>query len=86
MSILAFHSQEERYSTLNLEFSKQQDKEKIVLALESMLKISDLKPEVTYYANSITLEFKDDYDKVGGDFYTKILKKLDIKECEKDTF
>ncbi|MFK5976552.1 MAG: hypothetical protein QM493_08600 [Sulfurovum sp.] len=83
---------EERYEGLSLIFGDNAKlKEDILKAIDEVKaetgqtpfifdKISNDRPDI----QSIYLEFHDDIHREGGEFFTKILKKLDIDKCEKD--
>ncbi len=84
---------EERYEGLSLIFGDNEDlKNNILKAINEVKeetgqtpfifdKISNDRPDI----QSIYLEFHDDIHREGGEFFTKILKKLNIDRCEKDT-
>ncbi len=84
---------EERYAGLLLDYSNH-----LALKNEILEKIEELKKEMELPSNTpevvencdpanpekcaIYIEFQDDYDRVSGEFFDKLLKKLNIKECE----
>lgn len=84
---------EERYEGLSLIFGDNQDlKNDILKAIDEVKaetgqtpfifdKISNDRQDI----QAIYLEFHDDIHREGGEFFTKILQKLDIDKCEKDT-
>ena len=84
---------EERYEGLSLIFGDNNDlKNDILKAIDEVKqetgqtpfifdKISNDRPDI----QSIYLEFHDDIHREGGEFFTKILQKLNIDKCEKDT-
>jgi len=84
---------EERYEGLSLIFGDNQDLKKDILkAIDEVKeetgqtpfifdKISNDRQDI----QAIYLEFHDDIHREGGEFFTKILKKLKIDKCEKDT-
>ncbi len=84
---------EERYESLSLVFGdNSQLKTKILDAIDEVKaetgqtpfifdKISNDRPDI----QSIYIEFQDDIHREAGEFFTKMLKKLDIDKCEKDT-
>jgi len=84
---------EERYAGLLLDYSKHTDlKEEILNKIEEVKKEMELPantPEVVENCDpsdpqkcALYIEFQDDYDRVSGEFFDKLLKKLCIKECE----
>ena len=84
---------EERYESLSLVFGDNIElKTQILDAIDEVKletgqtpfifdKISNDRPDI----QSIYIEFQDDIHREAGDFFTKILKKLNIDKCEKDT-
>lgn len=85
--IKAYHRQEERYAGLNLKFTNVEDRERI-LKLVGELK-EELKVDPDVFDNQeenghggVYIEFLDDYDKESGEFFERLIKGLDIKECE----
>jgi hypothetical protein len=82
MAITAFHRQEERYSGLSLEFTQTEEKIDILSAVEETKSDTSLNPTIFDNNKGVYIEFDDDYDKMAGDFYTKVLDKLNIKKCE----
>jgi len=83
---------EERYQGLSLVFSNNDEvKEDIITAIDEAKaetgqtpfifeKISNDRKDL----HAIYIEFRDDIHREGGDFLTKVLKKLNIDKCEKD--
>ena len=88
--IKAYFRREERYEGLQLVFREHPElKEKVVQAIEETKKETGCNPAV--FENSdkageipyaLYVEFNDDYDKDGGDFFEILLKKLGIDHCE----
>jgi len=83
---------EERYQGLSLVFSRSDTlKSEIITAIDEVKaqtgqapfifeKISNDKDNL----HAIYIEFRDDIHREGGEFLTKVLKKLHIDKCEKD--
>lgn len=83
---------EERYQGLSLVFSHNDEvKEDIITAIDEAKaetgqtpfifeKISNDRQDL----HAIYIEFRDDIHREGGEFLTKVLKKLNIDKCEKD--
>ena len=88
--IEAYFRREERYEGLQLVFKEHPElKEEILKAIEETMKETGEKPAV--FENSekagaepyaFYIEFNDDYDKEGGEFFETLLKKLGIDHCE----
>ncbi|WP_201352980.1 hypothetical protein [Hydrogenimonas urashimensis] len=88
--IKAYFRREERYEGLQLVFKEHPElKEEILQAIDETMKETGEKPAV--FENSeksgaepyaFYVEFNDDYDKEGGDFFEILLKKLGIDKCE----
>lgn len=84
---------EEKYEGLSLIFGDNQElKNDILKAIDEVKKetgqtpfifdkISNDRPDI----QAIYMEFHDDIHREGGEFFTKILQKLNIDKCEKDT-
>jgi hypothetical protein len=87
--IEAYFRREERYEGLQLVFKEHPElKEEILRAIEETKKETGCNPAVfensekagaTPYA--FYVEFNDDYDKDGGEFFEILLKKLGIDHC-----
>ena len=78
---------EERYSRLVIEYFTLKQKEDIFNATNALIKKFKVYPGQTIqpkgeFHGEFSLEFNDDYDKVAGDFFEAIIKKLDINKCE----
>jgi len=90
--IKAHMRMEERYETLSLVFEKSEElinevftaidgvKEETGMTPFIFEKISNDRPDL----HAIVIEFHDDIHRVGGGFFTKLLKELKIDKCEKD--
>jgi len=91
--IKAYVRMEERYEGLNLLFGDCPDlKKEILSAVEEVKedtgmrpfiydKVSNDRPDI----QAIYLEFHDDVHRTGGDFFERVLRKLNIEKCEKDS-
>lgn len=83
---------EERYQGLSLVFSDSDAlKEEIFTAVEEAKEETGMAPFVFEKISkdredlhAIYIEFRDDIHREGGEFLTKVLKKLKIDKCEKD--
>ena len=83
---------EERYETLSLVFES--DKaltDEILNAIEKIKKETGMTPFIFEKISqdradlhAIAIEFHDDIHRVGGSFFTKLLKELKIDKCESD--
>ena len=85
--ITAIHSQEERYEKLELLYRSEEEKKKILDAVgtldcrrECQLEISTIDEGSGH--GIVSVEFHDDYDKEGGPFFEKLIRKLGIDRCE----
>lgn len=86
--IKAFHQREERYQGLELSYEGYPEiQDEILKVYESVKKETGLNP--TVYNNNITnntesiyIEFHDEYEREGGEFFMSILSKLGIDKCE----
>ena len=88
--IKAYVRMEERYEGLNLLFGDCPDlKKDILLAVDEVKadtkltpfiydKVSNDRPDI----QAIYIEFHDDVHRTGGDFFERVLRKLDIDKCE----
>lgn len=85
--IKAYHQMEERYSQLVIEYFTLEQKEAIFHATNELIKTLKVFPSQTItpkgeFQGEFCLEFSDDYDKVSGAFFEKIIEKLNINKCE----
>ena len=83
---------EERYQGLSLVFANNEEvKSDIITAIDEVKaetgqtpfifeKISNDRKDL----HAMYIEFRDDIHREGGEFLTKVLKKLNIDKCEKD--
>jgi len=88
--IEAYFRREERYEGLQLVFKEHPElKDEILKAIDETMKETGEKPAI--FENSekagaapyaFYIEFNDDYDKDGGNFFEILLKKLGIDHCE----
>ena len=91
--IKAYVRMEERYEGLNLLFGDCPDLKKEILSVVEEIKkdtgmtpfiydkVSNDRPDI----QAIYLEFHDDVHRTGGDFFERVLRKLNIEKCEKDS-
>ncbi len=85
--IKAYHRQEERYAGLNLKFTKAEDRERILKLINELKQELDVSPDIfdnqePNGSGGVYIEFLDDYDKDSSEFFERLIKGLDIKECE----
>jgi hypothetical protein len=82
--IKAYHQREERYQGLQLDFDgSARLKSKILDAVESVSKERGVTPLLNHFSDaSIYIEFHDDYDRDGGEFFSDLLQRLGIGACE----
>jgi hypothetical protein len=78
---------EERYTKISLAYSNKEQLAEINGALETVLKGCQLDHNsytcaISDGRNVIVTEFHDDYDREGGVILEKLMKILDIKECQ----
>jgi len=90
IEIKAYVRMEERYEGLNLLFGDCPDlKKDILLAVDEVKqetkltpfiydKVSNDRPDI----QAIYIEFHDDVHRTGGDFFERVLRKLNINRCE----
>lgn len=89
MPIKAHHRREERYEGLQLVHGTNVDaKKQIEEAIEAVKKEMRLNPMVCENhcptnpeKDAIYIEFDEDTDKDGGEFFEKVLRKLNIDRC-----
>ncbi len=83
---------EERYEALSLIFIDDVELTKeVTMAIDEVKLETGMTPFIFEKTSKdradlhgIIIEFHDDIHRVGGGFFTKLLNRLDIKECEKD--
>ena len=88
--VKAYVRMEERYEGLNLLFGDCPDlKEEILKVVEEVKKDTEMTPFIYDKVSNdrpdiqaIYLEFHDDVHRKGGDFFERILRKLNIDKCE----
>ncbi|RUM45275.1 MAG: hypothetical protein DSY46_03360 [Hydrogenimonas sp.] len=86
-TITAIHSHEERYQKLELLYRNQEEKEKIVQAINQLSWRSECQVEISCVDEGenhgfVCIEFHDDYDKEAGPLFDTLLEKLGISRCE----
>jgi len=90
--IKAHMRMEERYETLSLVFeSNKALTDEIFNAIEKIKEETKMTPFIFEKISkdredlhAIAIEFHDDIHRVGGSFFTKLLKELKIDKCESD--
>lgn len=88
--IKAHMKMEERYEFLSLVFGDHPElKKEILEVIEEVKKETGQEPQIydrvaedNPEIQSICVEFHDDYHREGGDFFNKVLHKLNIDKCE----
>jgi len=88
----AYVRMEERYEGLNILFETDNDlKQDILNVIEEVKKETGLTPFIFEKISNdrkdiqgIYIEFHDDVHRTGGDFFEKILKKLNVDHCEEN--
>ncbi len=88
--IEAYFRREERYEGLQLVFKEHPElKDEIVKAIEETIEETGVTPAIFENSEKIGaapyafyIEFNDDYDKDGGNFFEVLLRKLGIDKCE----
>ncbi|WP_457599523.1 hypothetical protein [Hydrogenimonas sp.] len=88
--IKAYFRREERYEGLQLVFKEHPElKDTIVQAIEETIKETGANPDVFENSEKVGatpyafyIEFNDDYDKDGGNFFEILMRKLGIDKCE----
>ena len=91
-NIKAHMRMEERYETLSLIFEdKSELTEEIMSAIEKIKEETGMTPFIFEKISKdradlhgIHIEFHDDIHRVGGGFFSKLLKELNIDKCEDD--
>ncbi|MHC3995403.1 hypothetical protein ACXWTF_11295 [Thiomicrolovo sp. ZZH C-3] len=84
MPMRAFHQREERYQGLQIEFDGSDAvKSRILDMIASVSKQRGISPSLNHFSDaSIYLEFHDEYDRDGGEFFADLLGRLGIAKCE----
>ncbi len=90
--IKAHMRMEERYETLSLVFENDDAlTNEIFMAIDKIKARTGMTPFIFEKISkdredlhAIAIEFHDDIHRVGGDFFTQLLKELKIDKCEKD--
>lgn len=78
---------EERYTKISLAYSNEEQEKQINDALETVMKGCTLDnncytSDISNGRKVIVIEFHDDNDREGGRILDKLMKILDIKECQ----
>ena len=78
---------EERYSKLSIAFGTQEEEDRVNAAIEDITSQFKIKPQI--YSSDISngrkaiiIEYHDDYDRDAGVIFERLMKTLDIKECD----
>jgi len=84
--IRAYHQREERYQGLQLEYDGSAASKKTILdTIETVSKDHGIAPTLEQFSDaSIYLEFHDEYDREGGEYFSDLLCRLGIEHCEHD--
>ena len=90
--IKAHMRMEERYERLSLVFKENKElTDEIMNAIDKIKEVTGMKPFIFEKISrdrddlhGIIVEFHDDIHRVGGGFFTKLLKELKIDKCESD--
>ncbi len=82
--IKAYHQREERYQGLQLEFDGSNNlKNEIYGVIDDVTLETGMIPKLYEYgAAVIYIEFHDEYDRNGGEYFVNVLGKLGIDQCE----
>jgi len=78
---------EERYSKLSIAFGTQDEEDQLNKAIDDITTQYKLQPNIyssklSNGRKAIIIEYHDDYDRDAGVIFEKIMKTLDIKECD----
>ncbi|QFR49604.1 hypothetical protein FJR48_07590 [Sulfurimonas lithotrophica] len=78
---------EERFSRLTLAYTDAEEKEKVNKCVDKIIATYKMKPEMHTTATSsgkevLVIEYHDDLDRTSGAIFEKIMKELDIKNCD----
>lgn len=85
--IHAFCEMEERYARLVLEYTSLEEKSFIYDTIEKLIIEMKISPNIIITpiepgVGEYTIEFHDDYDKQGGEFFERLLSELHIESCD----
>ncbi len=89
MNIKAHHRREERYEGMQLVYGTDEAaKEAILAAIEAVKEEMKIGPKVYENCDSrqpekcaIYMEFEDEYDREGGEFFERVMRRLNIPCC-----
>jgi hypothetical protein len=78
---------EERYARLVLEYTTIEEKGHIYDVIEKLIVDMRISPNIIITPiepgfGEYTIEFHDDYDKEGGEFFERLLRELNIEACD----
>ena len=90
--IKAHMRMEERYETLSLIFENSKElSDEVTAAIDKIKEETGMTPFIFEKTSKdradihgVHIEFHDDIHRVGGGFFTKLLKELNIDKCERD--
>ena len=90
--IKAHMRMEERYETLSLVFENEENlTNEVFLAIDKVKEKTGMTPFIFEKISkdredlhAVVIEFHDDIHRVGGSFFTELLKALKIDKCERD--
>ena len=90
--IKAHMRMEERYETLSLVFENDENlTNEVFLTIDKVKEKTGISPFIfekiskyREYLHAVVIEFHDDIHRVGGGFFTELLKELKIDKCESD--
>ncbi len=78
---------EERYSKLSIAFGTQEEENQVNAAIKEITSKFKIQPQI--YSSDISngrkaiiIEYHDDYDRDAGIIFERLMKTLDIKECD----
>ncbi len=85
--ITAIHSHEERYERLELLYHDEEEKQRILDAIDAIPWRRECQVEISTIDEGdgrgiVCIEFHDDYDKEAGPFFDALMKRLGIDRCE----
>ena len=78
---------EERYSKLSIAFGTQEEEDRVNTAIKDITSEFKIQPQI--YSSDISngrkaiiIEYHDDYDRDAGVIFERLMKTLDITECD----
>jgi len=78
---------EERYSKLSIAFGTQEEEDRVNTAIKDITSQYKLQPhiyssDISNGRKAIIIEYHDDYDRDAGAVFERLMKTLDITECD----